>query len=112
MEVGCDVGGNFSIFGWRFSSFGGVWGGFMSKIYGDLSLILGLFGLSTPFTFPLLFREYFLTIVWIIPSIAVILGILGIVRGDSKRDACLGLLFGACGLLMIFSSLAMKIVLF
>ena len=77
----------------------------MGKTAGIAALILGI--ISIPFNvvvgFTLFFDVSYISIIgWIIPIIAIILGIIGIVVDDTKGWAIAGIVFGIIGIVFGF----------
>ena len=83
----------------------------MGKAYGIVALITGIFGLAISATAALLdlwsfFLPNILPIIsimgWVLPIVAIIFGILGIIMDDSKGMAITGFIFGIIGLIVRF----------
>jgi hypothetical protein len=69
----------------------------MGKALGIISLIFGLIGLLLGW----LIWIFFPILGYIVPGVAIVTGIIGIVVDDSKGMAIAGLILGAIGLIVI-----------
>ncbi|KKN46472.1 hypothetical protein LCGC14_0672760 [marine sediment metagenome] len=76
----------------------------MGKVFGIFALLLGVVGLAVSAAVGIIsLIELRSAYVWIIiPFIAIILGIIGIVKDDSKGKAIGGFIFGILGIILGF----------
>ena len=80
----------------------------MGKVFGVLALIFGLIGLLGGW-----FLGFFIPYgAYILPGLAIVFGIIGIVKDDSKGLGIAGLILGIIGLIFVLLILPILIVLF
>lgn len=72
----------------------------MGKVFGALALILGLIALIASWPIMIFFPDYGAYIVFALCGLAIIFGIFGIIKDDSKGMGIAGLIFGIFAILV------------
>ena len=75
----------------------------LGKVFGIISLIMGLIGLALiPIFIWVFVIPFFGLIFWIVVGIAIVFGIIGIAKDDSKGLGIVGLILGIIAIVLRF----------
>jgi len=72
----------------------------MGKVFGALSLVFALVSLLAGWAIVIFLFPYGMYIMWVLPILAIIFGIIGIVKDDSKGLGIAGLIIGIIALIL------------